>query len=556
MGMRSSLTIAVVILLSVVPLAAAQTRPDRDGDRLPDRWERRHGLSPEIRSAGGDPDRDGLRNRREHRLGTHPRRADTDRDGLRDRREVRLRTNPRKKDTDRDRLRDGRELELGTNPRRADSDGDGMRDGDELRDGSDPTDARFFGPVRYVDAAGVGGACSDERDPAETVDPARPWCTFQRAAAAAPAGSTVRVRRGTSRPRLTKVARSGWIRFEPHPGEAAVLEGIELDGARMIHIRGFEITGAAARVGILGGSTDVEISDNDIHDLRTGFYLRDGGARITLQRNQVRRMLWADVARKDGYGLSTVSGVWSDLTVADNVFSAMDGDALQIGAVVRTRITGNRISGARVSSANDDHADAIQVSASADRLLIAGNRISDANKAIIVGSSVLRRRVGITIENNVIHDVSTHCMNVYDTQQLVIRHNTCWDTGYGLWLRDEDLSPDTHTTGARVYNNVFGPALRYPTAVDIQIRGFDDWGSEDYNLIAERTDRQTFDVSDLVTPPLRRLFVDVAKRDFAPDIDGRLVDRGRTSFDLPQTDAAGRPRVLGEAPDLGALEAG
>lgn len=58
---------------------------DRDGDRLPDRWERRHGLSSLGGSGddgpGGDPDNDGLTNIQELALGTSPTSADTDRGG-------------------------------------------------------------------------------------------------------------------------------------------------------------------------------------------------------------------------------------------------------------------------------------------------------------------------------------------------------------------------------------------------------------------------------------------------------------------------------------------
>ncbi|MEI7692571.1 MAG: hypothetical protein WCJ50_08630, partial [Actinomycetes bacterium] len=49
-----------------------------------------------------DPDRDGLSNKVEKRLGTNARRADTDRDKLKDGVEVRLGTNPLVKDSDKD----------------------------------------------------------------------------------------------------------------------------------------------------------------------------------------------------------------------------------------------------------------------------------------------------------------------------------------------------------------------------------------------------------------------------------------------------------------------
>jgi len=122
--------------------ALAAAARDRDGDRLPDRWERRYHLSTRKRSGKRDPDHDRLRNRREFRLRLNPRRADTDRDGLRDGAEVkRYRTKPRKRDTDRDGLRDGAEVKrYHTNPRKRDTDGDGFSDGREVRSGTNPRD--------------------------------------------------------------------------------------------------------------------------------------------------------------------------------------------------------------------------------------------------------------------------------------------------------------------------------------------------------------------------------------------------------------------------------
>jgi Right handed beta helix region len=92
---------------------------DRDRDGLPDRWERKYHLSTSKPSAKRDPDGDRLKNRRELRLRTHPRRADTDRDRLRDGAEVRrFHTNPRRRDTDGDGFRDRCELRKQRNPRK------------------------------------------------------------------------------------------------------------------------------------------------------------------------------------------------------------------------------------------------------------------------------------------------------------------------------------------------------------------------------------------------------------------------------------------------------
>lgn len=57
---------------------------DRDRDRLPDRWELRHGFSLKHKDARADTDTDGAGNLVEWRARTNPRRPDTDGDHLRD----------------------------------------------------------------------------------------------------------------------------------------------------------------------------------------------------------------------------------------------------------------------------------------------------------------------------------------------------------------------------------------------------------------------------------------------------------------------------------------
>jgi thrombospondin type 3 repeat protein/binary toxin B/toxin PA len=141
MSRHWSIPILMLAWLMAAPVATAALR-DRDRDGLPDRWERRHHLSTFKGSALRDPDGDRLRNRREFRLRTNPRKRDTDGDRLGDRREVRrYRTNPRRRDTDRDGLWDRAEIKRHkTNPRKRDTDGDGFGDGREIRAGTNPRD--------------------------------------------------------------------------------------------------------------------------------------------------------------------------------------------------------------------------------------------------------------------------------------------------------------------------------------------------------------------------------------------------------------------------------
>jgi hypothetical protein len=90
--MRKATIVAMVAgilaaLLFAIPAVAVQG--DANRDRIPDRWEKRHGLSLRVNQAPRDQDQDGLRNLREFREGTDPRNADSDADGESDREECR-----------------------------------------------------------------------------------------------------------------------------------------------------------------------------------------------------------------------------------------------------------------------------------------------------------------------------------------------------------------------------------------------------------------------------------------------------------------------------------
>jgi hypothetical protein len=76
---------AVVLAASRFALPAlASTSRDSNGDRIPDRWERKFDLSLAKNQAPRDQDKDGVRNLAEYREATNPRETDTDNDGTSD----------------------------------------------------------------------------------------------------------------------------------------------------------------------------------------------------------------------------------------------------------------------------------------------------------------------------------------------------------------------------------------------------------------------------------------------------------------------------------------
>jgi hypothetical protein len=76
-----ALALGALALLAVPGLAAAK---DRNHDRIPDRWEKKHHLSLKVNQARLNQDGDKLRNRAEFLAGDNPRDADTDDDGVMD----------------------------------------------------------------------------------------------------------------------------------------------------------------------------------------------------------------------------------------------------------------------------------------------------------------------------------------------------------------------------------------------------------------------------------------------------------------------------------------
>jgi hypothetical protein len=72
---------AALAMLALPGIAAAK---DRNHDRIPDRWEKRHHLSLQVKQTHRDQDSDHLRNRAEFMAGDNPRDRDSDDDGVAD----------------------------------------------------------------------------------------------------------------------------------------------------------------------------------------------------------------------------------------------------------------------------------------------------------------------------------------------------------------------------------------------------------------------------------------------------------------------------------------
>ena len=82
-GLAGLLAVALGAIALLV-MAGPAVAKDRNHDRIPDRWEKRHRLSLNVNQARRDQDGDHLRNRAEFLAGDNPRDADSDGDGVPD----------------------------------------------------------------------------------------------------------------------------------------------------------------------------------------------------------------------------------------------------------------------------------------------------------------------------------------------------------------------------------------------------------------------------------------------------------------------------------------
>ena len=84
MSKLKSTALAVLAFALFAVFAGPAAAHDRNGDRIPDRWEKRHHLSLKVKQGKRDQDGDGLRNRAEWKAGLDPRDEDSDDDGTED----------------------------------------------------------------------------------------------------------------------------------------------------------------------------------------------------------------------------------------------------------------------------------------------------------------------------------------------------------------------------------------------------------------------------------------------------------------------------------------
>ena len=407
------------------------------------------------------------------------------------------------------------------------------------------------GRTLYVDAASVGGRCSDAR-PAAVVTIATPWCSLAAAAAAAPGGSVVQVRQGRY-PQLDlgSYAPSAPVTFEAYGSEWPEIAGMSIgsSGAPLSRNFAFEhlkFTNAVT----LTNFADANLSYDEIAltevppsscsgPPRTGtcavrtpsaLVLNPPGDNFTFADNYVHDGDLGILTRQPG-----PMTPFQNVTVDHNTFQHMGGVVMHVYDARGWRISGNEFAddGVYANIDPDVHPDAVHLVGPADGVLLDGNYVHST----VGGRGFLLEPVGaaardVVLQNNVIVTGDFGVRVAGAATGLRIVNNTLWGTEVGP---GEGLDVETATAGAVVENNI--------------VRSFDAASPvrEDHNLIVHRFDAARHRPGRHDTRRTPR-FAAPWDLHLAPGSAG--IGAGDPAA-APDHDADGYPRVF---PDLGAYD--
>jgi hypothetical protein len=355
--------------------------------------------------------------------------------------------------------------------------------------GSKFTSLEDNGPVapkgtHYVDVGSVGGRCDDSRSAEEAASRPTPWCTIGRALAQLPDGGTVVVR-GGNYPGLAVggAKRKNYLTLRAQKGERVSIAGVKMQdrsfessgryagnasflrfqgvrftktvslgaGSRKIQFQHCEFTPADLSLKL---TRDVLVDDSDFHDLPAG-----------------ARAIGADGSAQD----PKRRGIWN-LTVRNSRFRKLSGTAVAVyWGANNLKVEGNAFDHVLLIPGRPEHVDAVQV-AGGDGIVLRSNYVHDSEHGLMMKDFLPAKNV--TIENNVFTRMRGWGMLVCDGYG-VVRHNTVWQTGFGIGLQDvptvpgksrltmfdniiDHLNAPDRTMVARMDHNLVASGFGYP----------------------------------------------------------------------------------------------
>ena len=276
----------------------------------------------------------------------------------------------------------------------------------------------------YVDRDSLGGSCSDERSYEEARSPAAPWCSLERAVAAAPAGAEVAIRAGEYPPLVIRGGRTrpDYLTLRAHPGERPSTS-LTLKKTSYLHVEGLRL-----RSVWLTDAHHVRLRSNEITP--SGVVVR-AGSFLEFEQNNFHDIALSANQTQVGYAIRLVSGPNADVRIVGNKFDRITSDAIQAGSTDRILIEGNEIARCNAWDDPTEHSDGIQFYGTVTDAIVRRNWLHHNNHSMIAKGHTY---AGLIIENNLIHDTASG-LNLYDTPGAQIINNTIWDVGdFGLRL--------------------------------------------------------------------------------------------------------------------------
>lgn len=294
-------------------------------------------------------------------------------------------------------------------------------------------------PRLFVDAASIGGGCSDARSPTE-VSRSAPWCSIPRAIQAAPSGSTVTIRAG-SYPRLVVAgdrSRTAFVTFRGAARESVSLAGMTLANSSYL---AFERLTFNATPEAADGADHIALVSNSISP--GGVNLRAGVHDVLIARNTIASPVGAAINFSATYSTPEIANI----TIRGNRILQAVADGMQLKRFRNVLIEHNEITGVkRVDPAQ--HSDVLQTVFGGSGLVFRNNHVHDNAAGILLKDGPTS---GVVIENNLfvdnVGDGAGYAIQIWESAGPRIINNTVWNNTYGVVLRKG-------TTAATVKNNI------------------------------------------------------------------------------------------------------
>lgn len=347
-----------------------------------------------------------------------------------------------------------------------------------------PNAQKPAGPVFYVATNG-----SDRNPGSET----SPWQTIQHAADAATPGSAVLVRGGIYAERVvirvSGNAAQGYITFQSHPGEIAILDGerlippdertamVSIHDRSYVRIRGFEIRNyrtserraTPAGIFVSGAGSHIELLGNNVHNIEQNWQEKGGNAfgiavygtneqtpisKLVIDGNEVHHL-------KTGSSESVVvNGNVTDFRISHNVVHDNNNIGIDVIGHERTaadpntdrardgEVSQNRVysitSKGNPSYGDEQNSDGIYVDGGM-RVLIEQNVIHDVDFGIELASEHKGKTTSyVTARNNLIYFCHNAGISIggYDSERGITEHclivnNTLYKNDTGGWNAGE-----------------------------------------------------------------------------------------------------------------------